>query len=150
MKRKFYKRSKLGPITAYRIGLGPLIGRVVLLLTTTGRKSGLARVTPLQFELIDGVYHIGAVFGTKTDWVRNIQADPQVKVRVKNQEFKGTAVVFTDPEELADFIEYRLEKRPRLIGMIMRMDGFSSNPTRADLVDYCRSLALVRITPNKE
>jgi len=35
----------------YRLGLGPLVGRVVLLLTTTGRKSGLPRVTPLQAEL---------------------------------------------------------------------------------------------------
>lgn len=147
MKRKFYKRSKFGPITAYRIGLGPLIGRVVLLLTTTGRKTGLARVTPLQYELIDGIYHVGAVFGTKTDWVRNIQADPGVQVRVKNLVFTGTAEVFTDPEELADFIKYRMEKHPRMIGMIMRMDGFSANPTREDLVEYCANLALVRITP---
>lgn len=32
----------------YRRGIGPT--RVVLLLTTTGRKSGLLRVTPLQYE----------------------------------------------------------------------------------------------------
>ena len=31
----------------YAIGLGPLIGRIILLLTTTGRRSGMKRVTPL-------------------------------------------------------------------------------------------------------
>ena len=31
----------------YALGLGRLIGRLILLLTTTGRKSGLPRVTPL-------------------------------------------------------------------------------------------------------
>ena len=36
----------------YAIGLGPLIGRIILLLTTTGRKSGKKRVTPLQYEKI--------------------------------------------------------------------------------------------------
>ncbi len=65
MKKAFYRRSKIGPRTAYKLGLGPLIGKVILLLTTTGRKTGLARVTPVQYELIDGVFHIGAVFGVK-------------------------------------------------------------------------------------
>lgn len=147
MKRSFYRRSKFGPITAYKIGLGPVIGKMILLLTTTGRKTGLARTAPLQYELIDGVYHIGAVFGTKTDWVRNIQANPIVRIQVKNDCYTGKAEVFTNPEEIADFIEYRLEKHPWMIGAIMRLDGFKSKPSRQELVDYCKELALVRITP---
>jgi len=147
MKKAFYRHSKIGPQTAYKLGLGPVIGKVVLLLTTTGRKTGLARVTPLQYELIDGIYHIGAVFGTKTDWVRNIQAAPIVQVRVKNQCFSGKAEVFTDPEEIADFIEYRMKKHPRMVGTIMRLDGLSAAPGREELVEYSQQLALVRITP---
>ena len=41
----------LPPRLAYAIGLGPLLGRFVLLMTTTGRKSGRRRVTPLQYEV---------------------------------------------------------------------------------------------------
>ncbi|MGD2027991.1 MAG: nitroreductase/quinone reductase family protein [Anaerolineales bacterium] len=147
MKKAFYRMSKVGPQTAYKIGLGPLIGKVVLLLTTTGRKTGLARVTPLQYEVIDGVYHIGAVFGLEADWVRNIQANPQVEVRVKNRCFKGTAEVVSEPEAVADFIQYRLEKHPRLIGVIMTLDGFKAAPTREEMLEYSKNLALVRITP---
>ena len=147
MKKALYRKFKPGPIFAYKIGLGPLIGRVLLLLTTTGRKTGLARVTPLQYELIDGVYHIGAVFGVKTDWVRNIQADPRVQVCVKGETFNGRAEVSTDPEDVADFIQYRLNKHPRMIGWIMKLDGFKSRPSRAELVVYSKNLALVRITP---
>ena len=147
MKKSFYRNSKFGPLTAYKLGLGPLIGKVVLLLTTTGRKTGLARVTPLQYELIDGIYHIGAVFGVKTDWVCNIQAHPLVQVQVKKDCFTGSAEVITDPERIADFIQYRMEKRPKMIGMIMKLDGVSTNPTREELVDYCKQLALVKIPP---
>src|SRR3972149_6657660 len=43
----------------YAIGLGPLIGRIILLLTTTGRKSGMKRVTPLQYEKIGEDYYVG-------------------------------------------------------------------------------------------
>lgn len=148
MKRNFYKRSKLGPITAYRIGLGPLIGKVVLLLTTTGRSSGLQRVTPLQYELIDDVYHVAAVFGTKSDWVRNIQVNPKVHIDVKNQHIDGNAAVFTDPEEIADFIQFRMKKHPRMMKFIMKMDGLTFPPAYQELVGYCRNLALVRITPD--
>ena len=118
-----------------------------MLLTTTGRKTGLARVTPLQYDVIDGVYHVGAVFGLEADWVRNILADPQVEVRVKNMCFTGTAEVISEPEIVADFIQYRLDKHPRLIGLIMKLDGFKAAPTREELLEYSKNLALVRITP---
>jgi len=150
MKKSLYAKFKPGPILAYKIGLGPLIGRFVLLLTTIGRKTGLQRVTPLQYEVIDGVYHIGAVFGLKTDWIRNIQANPQVQVRVKNSTFYGQAEVTTDPEDIADFIQYRLNKHPRIIGLIMKLDGFTSKPSREELIEYSKNLALVRIARETE
>ena len=71
----------------YAIGLGPLVGRIILLLTTTGRKSGLKRVTPLQYEMIGTDYYLGAARGVKADWVRNIQSNPQVEVRVGAKQF---------------------------------------------------------------
>ena len=54
--KTIYHRMKgLNTRTAanYKRGIGPT--RMVLLLTTTGRKSGLPRVTPLQYEDIDGL-----------------------------------------------------------------------------------------------
>jgi len=60
----------------YSIGLGPLVGRIVLLLTTTGRKTGLLRVTPLQYEEVDGVYYI-------IDIRRLRGAPPEVEAAIK-------------------------------------------------------------------
>jgi len=42
--RFFWRFIHIGPRIAYALGLGPLIGRFVLLLTTYGRKSGRPRV----------------------------------------------------------------------------------------------------------
>ncbi len=148
MKRySIWKILKYPPQFFYAIGLGPIYGRLVLLLTTTGRKSGLARVTPLQYEEIDGKIVIGSARGTKADWYRNILMDPIVTVRVKSREFNGLAEPVEDPEKVADFIEYRLQKHPRMIGFIMRRDGFPPNPTRRDIVAYSANRALVIITP---
>src|SRR5512145_1384659 len=101
----------------YAIGLGPVIGGFIVLLTTTGRKSGKKRVTPLQYEKIGEEYYLGAARGLNADWVRNIQLNPQVELRVGAKHVQGTAEIVTDPCRFADFIEVRLERHPRLIGL---------------------------------
>ncbi len=145
---KYNRFLKLPPQIAYAIGLGPIIGRMVLLLTTTGRKSGLPRVTPLQYEEQDGVIYIGSARGTQADWYKNLVANPQVEVRVKNRRFKGIAETCTDPVIVADFIELRLERRPRIVGAILRSEGISTPPAREELEAYTANLALVTIRPD--
>ena len=79
----------------YQKGIGPT--RVVMLLTTTGRKSGLPRVTPLQYEEIDGVYYLGSARGVQADWFRNIQACPQVSVQIRRRSIQGMAWTAASP-----------------------------------------------------
>ena len=133
----------------YAIGLGPLIGRIILLLTTTGRRSGLKRVTPLQYEVINGIYHLGSARGLNADWVRNIQADPRVEVRVKSDRFTANAEVVTDPDRIVDFMEVRLQRHPFMIGLIMQKAyGLPKHPDRRQLEKLAEKEALVVIHPN--
>jgi deazaflavin-dependent oxidoreductase (nitroreductase family) len=129
----------------YAIGLGPLIGRIILLLTTTGRKTGKRRVTPLQYEEIDGAFYIGSARGKQSDWYRNILANPQVEVRVKNRRFRGLAEPLTDPARIADFLEFRLQHHPRMVGAMMKMHHLPPRPTRAQLEELGVMLAVVAI-----
>ena len=132
----------------YAIGLGPLMGRIVLLLTTRGRKSGKKRVTPLQYEKLGRDYYIGAARGLKADWVRNIQRDPQVEVRVGSEHFQGVAEVVANPSRFADFMEVRLERHPRMIGWIMeRAHGLPRRPSRAQLEELGKSEVFVILHP---
>jgi deazaflavin-dependent oxidoreductase (nitroreductase family) len=128
----------------YRRGIGP--ARVVLLLTTTGRKSGLPRVTPLQYELIDGVYYIGSARGAQADWFRNIQADPQVQVEVRGERFSAQAEAVTEARRVADFLALRLQRHPWMIGILMRLEGLPLRYTRADLERFAagKALAVIR------
>jgi deazaflavin-dependent oxidoreductase (nitroreductase family) len=145
--RKMKNIQKLHRVM-YAIGLGPVIGRIILLLTTIGRKSGLKRVTPLQYEEIDGKYYLGSARGLKADWVRNIQANPNVEIRVKSLNFKGQAEVVTDPSRFADFVEIRLQRHPRIVGAIMqRAHGLPKRPSREQLEKLAENEALVIITP---
>jgi deazaflavin-dependent oxidoreductase (nitroreductase family) len=132
----------------YAVGLGPLVGKIILLLTTTGRKSGQKRVTPLQYEEIDGKVYLGSARGTKSDWYRNIEADNRVGVRVKNRRFRGMAETVTDPIRIADFLEIRLQRHPRMIGLLMeKAHHLPRRPSREQLEGLAASEAMVVITP---
>lgn len=132
----------------YAIGLGPLIGRIILLLTTTGRKSGMKRVTPLQYELIGNDYYVGAARGLKADWVRNIQSNSQVEVCVGAKHFSANAEVVNDASRFADFLEVRLARHPRMIGLIMEQaHGLPRHPSREQLERLAEKEALVIVHP---
>ena len=146
----FWKLLKYPPQLIYAIGLGPIYGRLVLMLTTTGRKSGKSRVTPLQYEEIDGDIYIGSARGTNADWWRNIVANPKVRIQVKSRKFEGRAELVTDLKRVADFLEYRIKQHPTMIKAIMRWEGLPKNHTRLDLENYATNRAIVIIKPIKE
>jgi deazaflavin-dependent oxidoreductase (nitroreductase family) len=133
------------PRIAYAVGLGPLVGKLVLLLTTTGRKTGKRRVTPLQYEEIGGRLFLGAARGMKADWIRNIRADPNVEVRVKARRFSATAELVTDIPRITGFLEARLHRHPRMVGLMFAMEGLTRNPGREALEKYAARLALAVI-----
>ena len=133
----------------YAIGLGPVIGWIVLLLTTTGRKSGQPRITPLQYEQIDGAYYLGAARGLQADWVRNLQANPRVELRVGAKRINGLAEVVSDPKRMADFLEVRLQRHPLMIGLIMqKAHGLPKHPSREQLEKLAENEAVVIVRPD--
>jgi deazaflavin-dependent oxidoreductase (nitroreductase family) len=76
----------------YRLTGGRLGGRMrdfqVLLLTTTGRKSGKKRATPLGYFNYDGSYVISASHAGlphHPSWYYNLKSNPHVTVQVKDR-----------------------------------------------------------------
>jgi deazaflavin-dependent oxidoreductase (nitroreductase family) len=134
----------------YAIGFGPILGRIILLLTTTGRKSGKRRVTPLQYEEIEGVLYLGSARGFKADWVRNIACDPHVEVQVKNRHFRGLGELISDPILIADYLQTRLERHPHMVGAMMKMHNLPINPSRVQLEELGKTLAVVAIKPEEK
>ena len=111
--------------------------------------AGKARVTPLQYERVDGTFIVGSARGTDSDWYRNIVAEPRVEMRVGRLRLSGVATTCTDSARLAEFLELRLKRHPRMVGRILRLHGVPANPTTAQLATYASRLAMVTITPSE-
>lgn len=89
------------PIWLYRARLGWLLGGRFLLLTHTGRKTGLPRRTVLEIVHHDAdsaTYFVAAAWGAKAQWLRNIQLHPQVDVTVGRRRFEALAHAVSQEE----------------------------------------------------
>ena len=82
-------------------GVGSVRGAALLILHTTGAKSGLPRIHPVVY-LADGDHpHIFASMGglpTHPDWYHNLVANPTVTVEVGIETYQARAVVVTGAE----------------------------------------------------
>jgi deazaflavin-dependent oxidoreductase (nitroreductase family) len=95
---------------------GELAGAPVLLLTTTGAKSGQQRTRPLVYLLEGGqIYVFAGNRGAPTNpaWYHNLVAHPDVTVEVGAEKFKARAII-VDDEEAKRLSNIQLQKIPAL------------------------------------
>ncbi len=110
---------------------GPFAGVGILLLHTTGAKSGKPRVNPVAYRRDGDDFVIIASKGgapTNPDWFHNLRAHPDVTVEVGTEQFDVKARITEDGErerrwtetkgELPQFGEYE-QKTDRQIPVIV-------------------------------
>jgi deazaflavin-dependent oxidoreductase (nitroreductase family) len=122
----------------YRLSRGRLLGRVagmpVLLLTTTGRRSGRPRTTPLTyFEVGDELAIVASNGGENSppQWWLNLQAEPRAAIRIGS---RSEAVVARAADE---------EERDRLWPVITAAHaGYAAYERRTT-----RPIPVVLLTP---
>jgi deazaflavin-dependent oxidoreductase (nitroreductase family) len=92
------KSFNTGLVEEFRANGGKVGGKYqeanLLLLTTTGAKTGQPRVTPLAYFRLDGkLIIVGGSWGAQSHsaWVRNLWANPSVHVEVGTESFDATA-----------------------------------------------------------
>ncbi|BCN42503.1 nitroreductase [Prescottella equi] len=116
----------------WRVGSAFPWGIPVCLLTTTGRKSGQPRVSPLLFlEDGDRVILVASQGGLPKNpmWYLNIRANPEVTIQIKSRIRTMRARVATDQE--------RAELWPRLVDMYADFDNYQSWTDRQIPVVIC-------------
>ena len=70
-------------------------------LTTTGRKSGKGHTIEIWFGMEPGgrTLYMLSGGGDRSDWVRNIGQDPEVRVRIGGRTFEGRGRFVEEPDE---------------------------------------------------
>jgi deazaflavin-dependent oxidoreductase (nitroreductase family) len=103
-------------------GLGGTFQKIpVALLTTTGRTSGVPRISPLYFLRDGDTVVVAASRGGSNKnpmWYLNLKADPKVRVQIKSEVLDMTARDATDEE--------RVKYWPKLVEMYPSYDDYQS------------------------
>ncbi|PZG94201.1 nitroreductase family deazaflavin-dependent oxidoreductase [Streptomyces sp. NTH33] len=118
-------------VTAFqRRVVNPVLRRLPLqtVLETTGRTSGLPRRTPVGGRRVGDSFWLVSEFGERSQYVRNIRADPEVRVRIRGRWHEGTAYLLPDDDPVA-----RLRALPRLNSAAVRALGTDLLTVRVDL-----------------
>ena len=103
--------------------------RSVALLETVGRKSGRPRRTPVGNGLRGDTFWIVTEHGRRAAYVRNIETNPRVRVKVGRRWYEGTARVLPDDDP---FERMRALGRPANDSMV-RLMGTEHLTIRIDL-----------------
>jgi deazaflavin-dependent oxidoreductase (nitroreductase family) len=102
-------------LAALRLGMAP---RAFALLETVGRRSGKRRLTPVGNGLIGNTFWLVAQRGFEAGYVRNLRANPRVRVKVGRSWHSGTAHVVAE-----DDWSHRLDEIGDAVGWTRRLDA---------------------------
>jgi deazaflavin-dependent oxidoreductase (nitroreductase family) len=107
------------------LGFGP---KSVALLETTGRRSGQIRRTPVSNGQVGDTFWIVSEHGHHAAYVRNIEANSQVRVMIGHRWHDGTARVLEDDDPID-----RLKALDPTNARMVRSMGTSLLTVRVDL-----------------
>ena len=116
---------------------GPLAGHPLMIMTSTGAKSGQARRSILTWSRDGDDYVVAGTAGgspTTPSWVHNLAVNPSASVEIPPKTFKATARVIESGPERDRLWEQHVAKLP----------WFGEYPEKSG-----RVIPVVRLTPDK-
>jgi len=142
--RRIFKAFNRFMVLLFRLGLGSWgngtkFGGSVMVIKHTGRKTGLTRLTPVNYATVDGDIYCTAAFGRAADWYLNIIADPQVEVWLPDGRWAGIVEDVTSDEKGAFYL------RQVIIASGFAGPLFGVNPKHLSDQDFERLLESYRL-----
>jgi deazaflavin-dependent oxidoreductase (nitroreductase family) len=150
--RQMFKYFNHFMLLMWRLGLGPwvniwpdVVGRIMV-ITHTGRVTGLRRRTPVNYAIVDGEIYCVAAYGGSTDWYRNIVANPEVEVWLPDGWWAGEMADISDSEDRLLLIRQVLIAAGFATPMFARFDPKSISDVELDELTKVYRLVRIRRT----
>jgi deazaflavin-dependent oxidoreductase (nitroreductase family) len=142
------------PIWLYRIGLGGLMTKRMVLLNHIGRKSGKTRQAVVEVAKHDkdsDAYYVASGWGAKSDWYRNLLANPGITIQVGWRKMKVTAVSLTPEQSGEAMVEYAHNYPTAAKVLSKRLLGYEVDGTDEDYYALGRdAVPFVALRPRGE
>jgi deazaflavin-dependent oxidoreductase (nitroreductase family) len=148
LRRVFNRLNKYFMVPAFRLGLGGLIGNpltgYMMVIKTTGRKTGRVRYTPVNYAILDGCVYCMSGFGPKANWYANLLAHPCIEIILPGGTYWGEAEAVTDAAESLRATRQIL-KNGGFAGFMLGFNPFTASDD--EVRQKCQGLPITRIRP---
>jgi deazaflavin-dependent oxidoreductase (nitroreductase family) len=147
--RGFSRLAFRFPIWLYHMHLGFLMGYRFVLLTHTGRKSGLPRQTVLEvvrYDIPTGGCIIASGWGQKSDWFRNVTANPKIWFQIRNKRSAGIAERLSPEVGAQELLDYA-HRYPLAMRELAQFMGYRLDGTEDDIKAMGRMIPMFYLKP---
>jgi deazaflavin-dependent oxidoreductase (nitroreductase family) len=135
------------PMLGFRLGLGRLVGRRFMILTTTGRTSGRPRHTMTAWHRGERARYVLALYGAGSQWYRNVLSNPIVTAQTATGAHSYRAARAQSDDDLLDAVA-ALRRSSLLWRFHLATNGLAD---RADeLLAAGDRFVVVRLEPARE
>ena len=122
--------------------MGPA-GNIIMVITTTGRKSGKKFTTPIGYQR-DGDTVLAFNVNGSSNWYKNVAQNPLVTLEIKKQTYQMRAVYITDTDEIRQALECYKREQP---SMLPRFFDIPSDASGDALMKAAEKVKFVRFYP---
>lgn len=120
----------------------------LLVLTTRGRKSGMARHTVLEYRRHGSKYYIISGWGKRPNWYQNLLAHPTVTVQKGAYTFKARAATVTDTAEALRAI-YMFRRNSMIYDRLLASMSSADRIDFLTLTEVAQEFTVVRLDPQE-
>ena len=144
------KLNKFFTVPLYRINILPLfgLGRIFLLLYTKGRRTGRARITPVEYRKKDGVVHVVAARGSKAHWFKNMKSNPDdINIKISFKKYPIRFEIINDINEKNELFVWYVSNFPKSAKTLFGWDPKKDNPQTTDFTTFSKLVEVVKLYP---
>ncbi len=153
MLKKFKIYNKYIVLPLYRLKILPLLGfgRLFLILTTQGRKTGKKRRTPLEYRRIEGTITIFSSRGEDAGWMKNIRAHPDsLLVRHGFHRFQPQLEFVTNEEQKLEIMKWYVVNHGKAAKMLFGWNPKTDDPETIDFTNLLKLISIIKLEHQKD
>ena len=135
------------PIFMIRAGLGRLLGNRFLVLTHTGRVTGLPRQVALEVVRHDpssDTFFVASGWGEESDWYRNLLKTPQVGIHAGSRRLSAIAERLPEEQAIREFRTYG-ERYPTALKSLAKIMGYPFDGTEESYRELGRLIPVISL-----
>lgn len=144
----FWFLNKFFMVPIFRLGIGTFFGNPIwgymMVLKTTGRKSGKTRYSPVNYAIQNGHVYCMAGWGHIADWYRNLLVVPNIELILPGRALVGLAEEVTNSAERITALR-KVLKAGGFAGFMLGVNPYTASDEK--LAEKTEGIPLIRIKP---